>query len=193
MSLHLSNELSCIGPQNAQLQPCCKSLKTDLRLRSHQSGSKKSSHPQSLATIFSQLKYFPRPRWTEYILPLWHEKAWWCWIQSRSWFHYVNGLGHASPIQPDYHLFSKFENPYCTVFLHCPVVQWVFVKWVKRFCSFPFVPPWPNICGCFEATQSSAHSHLKSHSNSPFVFFRSWWALCLTMHAHKSRNLLLSE
>ena len=24
---------------------------------------------------------------------LWREKAWWCWIQSRSWFHYVNGLG----------------------------------------------------------------------------------------------------
>ena len=115
--------------------------KTDLRLRSHQSGTKKSSHPQSLATIFSQLKYFPRPRWAEYILPLWREKAWWCWIQSRSWFHYVNGLGHASPIQPDYHLFSKFENQYCTVFLHYPVVQWVFVKWVKRFCSFPFVPP----------------------------------------------------
>ena len=166
--------------------------KRDLRLRSHQSGTKKSLHPQSLATIFSQLKYFPRPRWTEYILPLWHEKAWWCWIQSRSWFHYVNGLGHASPIQPDYHLFSKFENPYCTVFLHCPVLQWVFVKaWVKRFCSFPFVPPWPNMCGCFEATQRSAHSQLKPHCNSPL--FSVLAGIMHIMHVHKSRNLLLSE
>ena len=61
---------------------------------------------------------------------LWREKAWWCWIQSRSWFHYVNGLGHASSIQPVWHSFSNIQFIIWPLWYHfCQICQLHILTW----------------------------------------------------------------